>query len=67
MGAPPTAQEILNALRAWGPVTPKELTVRFKTRLSGPEEKKAFTLDVKRVSKLVEDPPGSGKKVIIPK
>lgn len=67
IGAPPTAQEILESLKAWGPVTAQELTSRYKKRLANAEDKKAFTLNVKRVSKLEERPPGSGKKFIIPK
>ena len=67
IGAVPTAQEILDALKSWGPVTSKELTVRFKGRLAGPDDKKAFTANVKKVSKLEEIPPGSGNKFIVPK
>lgn len=67
IGAPPTAQEILNSLRAWGPVTAQELTSRFKKRLKNADEKKAFTVIVKRISRLEERPPGSGNKFIIPK
>ena len=65
IGAPPSVQEILEALIAWGPVTSKELTIRFKGRLSGPEDKKTFTNNVKKVSRLEEQPPGSGKKFIV--
>ena len=67
IGAPPTAQEILESLQAWGPVTAQELTSRFKKRLANADDKKAFTFNVKKVSKLEERPPGSGKKFIIPK
>lgn len=66
-GMPPTAQEILESLKAWGPVTAQELTSRYKKRLRSAEDKKAFTVNVKRVSRLEERPAGSGKKYIIPR
>lgn len=64
---PPTAQEILEALKAWGPVTTGELTSRFRKRLASQQDKQGFMANVKKVSKLEERPPGSGKKFVVPK
>ena len=64
---PPRAQEILDALKAWGAVTTGELTARFRKRLTTQQDKQAFMANVKKVSKLEERPPGSGKKFVVPK
>lgn len=64
---PPSAGEILSALRAWGPVTTGELTARFRKRLVAQQDKQTFMANVKKVSRLEERPPGSGKKFVVPK
>ena len=62
---PPSAQEIAECLRVNGPMTTSELTARFRKRLPSMDDKKAFTANVKRVSKLEERPPGSGQRFVV--
>ena len=62
---PPSLKEIVDCLRSWGPVKASELSSRFKKRLPLQEDKKQFTANVKKVSQLVERPPGSGNKFVV--
>ncbi|BDA42633.1 hypothetical protein COCOBI_03-5260 [Coccomyxa sp. Obi] len=62
-----TEQEIVDFLKASGPIASSELTARFKSHFKGTnaEQKKEFTKLVKKVAKLEEVPPGSGNRFIV--
>jgi hypothetical protein len=61
---PPTPQEILGYLKASNNITSHMLYAHFKGRMTNNDEKRAFSATVKTMVKLVEGPPGSGKKFI---
>ena len=58
-------QEIVSFLRAAGLTPLSEVTAKFKPQLHTPEHKAAFTRAVKKVARLEEVPPGSGKRFIV--
>lgn len=62
-----TEQELVDFLKASGPIASSELTATFKSHLKGAnaEQKKEFTKLVKKVAKLEEVPPGSGTRWIV--
>lgn len=62
-----TEQELVDFLKASGPIASSELTASFKSRLKGStaEQKKEFTKLVKKVAKLEEVPLGSGNRCIV--
>lgn len=60
-----TEQEIVEFLRASGPIASSQLTARFKRQIKTSEHKTSFTKLVKKVAKLEEVPPGSGNRCIV--
>jgi hypothetical protein len=60
-----TEQEIVDFLKASGPIASSALTARFKRQIKTPENKTGFTKLVKKVAKLEEVPPGSGNRCIV--
>lgn len=60
-----TEQEIVEFLKASGPIASSALTARFKRQIKTPEHKTGFTKLVKKVAKLEEVPLGSGNRCIV--
>eukprot|EP00894_Picocystis_sp_ML_P001105 jgi/Pico_ML_1/51622/g2616.t1 len=58
-------KEIVSLLRTKAPLDSKEFARHFTNHMQNAEDKKAFTGVVRRLVKLVEIPPGSGKKFMV--